>query len=237
MRPCMHYLDRGLVLTEYRSKFKSYVADQHQRTNDVVHKLIEHDVQSKQGFADRFEECRDCIQQLTEYVVVLDSDSVERHEELKSAIEQYQSLESTNQFVSGYYIRERRISRVSSWSLLTKIMGLKLGVIRSENKEGDSWNFRARWPLKLPFRLGCVITAHTVIRGSLLSLPTFGLRPQSTVSTDSAIIKACQTSDVPWLQGILETRQGHPNDRTPDDLTVFRVGRKSVGISKALNGD
>ena len=142
---------------------------------------------------------------------------------MKDGLEKLQNFKYTHDIVSGFYIREKRATRIHRWNSLTRYLGLKLNVIISDPKDSDHWRFHARWPLPMPFGLSYVVTGDLVLQNYFPSLTRLILRPQNTIPTDSAIVKACQASDISELRYILENQQGHPNDRTVDDLTVFRV--------------
>ena len=75
----------------------------------------------------------------------------------------------------------------------------------------------------MPLGLSQVITARLLMEGCYPSIPKLGLRPQSIISPDSEIIKATELCDIPRIQELFQFKRAHPNDRTPEDLTVFRV--------------
>ena len=125
--------------------------------------------------------------------------------------------------VNKLHIRERRTAQVHHWKWLARILNIKSGVIISKAKDRRTWKFFTRWSLRLPLGLSQVVIGQMTIQNCLLSLPKLVLRPQNVISYDSEIIQACQLCDTKKLREILETKQAHPNDRTPDDLTVFRV--------------
>ena len=147
-------------------------------------------------------------------------DSARPHEELKSSLV-YPTAVHTQSLISSSYIRERRLAEVRHGIWLANFLGIKSSVIIRNQKFSS---ISARWPLSLPFGLSQVMTAQMFFQNGLpSSLPTLSLRPQSMVSCDSEIIRACETGDIARIRGILENRQAHPNDRTTDNLTVLRV--------------
>ena len=81
----------------------------------------------------------------------------------------------------------------------------------------------ARWPLYLPFGLSQVVRGSLLIQDLIPSIPKVVSRPQNVISSESKIIKPCESGDIPEIQKLLSYKLFHPNDRTPDDLTVFRV--------------
>lgn len=113
------------------------------------------------------------------------------------------------------------VARVHHWTWLANSLGIKSGII-TKAKDRRTLIF-ARWPLELPFGLSQVLTAHLLIQNFLPSLPKLVLRPQTIISHESEIIKACSDCDMPKVHELLKQKKCHPNDRTPDDLTVFRV--------------
>lgn len=95
----------------------------------------------------------------------------------------------------------------------------------------------ARWPLLLPFGLSQVITAQMLFQNGIPSFPKVRLRPQTVVPNNSELINACETGDITRIQGLFQTRQAYPNDRTTDDLTVLRVGAQACCSSPAYDED
>ena len=131
----------------------------------------------------------------------------------------------TYSMVSKLKIRERRAAQIyfSKW-WLANALGIKLGYIVSKTHNKSAWNIFVRWHLKLPLGLGRVVAGQAVIRDFYhLSLPNLGLRPQNIIPQDSDIIDACENGEILRIQDILSAKKAHPNDRTPDNLTVFRV--------------
>lgn len=154
-------------------------------------------------------------------------DSRKQNEELKDSVRCLQLCKNVNfihKLVSSPYIRERRASRIYQPKFLGRLLGLKLGIILSQARDRSALNISARWPLKLPFGLGQVITGQLLLRNGIPSLPRMGLTPQNVIPKDSEIIKACEECDIQRIQEILMTKQAHPNDRTPNEHTVLRVG-------------
>ena len=134
----------------------------------------------------------------------------------------------TAQFSSQFYIREPRRAGVHRWDWLARYLGLKSDIIVSKIEDHTSISIFARWPLELPFRLGHTVTGQMLWQSAFPSILKLGLSPQNTIPRDSEIITACQKGDMLKIREILTTKQVHPNDRTPDNLTVFRVGRLAV---------
>ena len=125
--------------------------------------------------------------------------------------------------VSKLHIRERRTAQVHHCNWLARILNIKAGVIISNAKDRRNWKLFTRWSLRLPLGLSQVVIGQMKIQNCLPSLPKLVLRPQNVISCDSEVIQACQLCDIKKLREILGSKQAHPNDRTPDDLTVFRV--------------
>lgn len=142
---------------------------------------------------------------------------------LKDNLRLYRDTVYIHSLVSRLYIRERRTAQVHYWNWLAKILDVKAGIIMSGAKDRRTWKLFARWPLGLPLGLSQVFIGQMTIQNCLPSLLKLVLRPQNVISCDSEIIQACQLCDMKKLREIFETKQAHPNDRTPDDLTVFRV--------------
>ena len=128
----------------------------------------------------------------------------------------------TQSLASRQYNRERTVAEIHLWANLARSLGIQSAIVISKGKSHRVQLF-ARWPLKLPFGLSQVITVYFVIQNTLPSIPKVVLKPQSVLSPDSQIIKACETANIPWIRELLGSRRAHPNDRTPDNLTVFRV--------------
>ncbi len=164
------------------------------------------------------------------------SESAIRHEELKNSL-LYPTVVYTHRLISNSYIRERRAAQVRHWNWLAKYLGIKSGVITSKVKDQNISTIFARWPLLLPFGLSQVITAQLLFQNGLPSFPKLRLRPQTIVPRDSEIISACEKGDITRIQGLFQTRQAYPNDRTTDDLTVLRVGLQALRSSLKSEGD
>ena len=113
------------------------------------------------------------------------------------------------------------------WNWLAKYLGINFGVIVSKVPNRRTHIF-ARWPLYLPFGLSQVVTGSLLIQYLVPSLPKVVSRTQNVISPDSKAIKACESGNIPEIQRLLRDKQFHPNDRTPDDLTVFRVCWQAV---------
>lgn len=139
---------------------------------------------------------------------------------------------------SKQYVRERTAADTYLWDWLSQTIGIRTGVIISKWKPKRT-RFFARWSLKLPFRLSQAVTGHLVLRHCFLTIPKVMIRPQNAIPPGSMIIKACQTRDTAQIKELLRCKEAHPNDRTPDDLTVFRVCwlslRKSCYIHVKIN--
>lgn len=141
---------------------------------------------------------------------------------LTDQLESYQNAVYTQSLASRQYNRERTVAEIHLWDNLARSLGIQLAIIISKGNNHRVQLF-ARCPLKLPFGLSQAITVYFVIQKSLPSIPKVVLNPQRIVSPDSQIIKACETADIPWIRELLGSRRAHPNDRTPDNLTIFRV--------------
>ena len=159
---------------------------------------------------------------LTQYSEEIRSVSAVRHEELKRSL-LYPTVVYIYRLLPSTYIRERRVAQVRYWNWLAKYLGIKSGVIISTAKDQSTFTTFARWPLLLPFGFSQVITAQFLFQNGLPCLPKLGLRPQTVVSKDSEIIRACEAGDITGIQRLFKIRQAQPNDRTTDDLTVLRV--------------
>ena len=120
------------------------------------------------------------------------------------------------------YVRERIAGQIFEWNWLAKCLGIKCSVIISKVRSRRTHIF-ARWPLYLPFGLSQLVTGSLQVQGLIPSLPKVVSRPQNVISAESKIIRACESGDIAEIQKLLRNKQFHPNDRTPDDLTVFRV--------------
>lgn len=131
--------------------------------------------------------------------------------------------------ISGRDVKKKKATCVYQLTLPTG--ALKFGAVVAPAKERSSLRIFARGDLRLPFRLGQLITGDMLIKDGIPSHPKLLIRPQNLIPADSAIIKACQTCDLPEIQKLLTAKHAHPNDRTPDNLTVFRV---SLKLSKIL---
>ncbi len=125
------------------------------------------------------------------------------------------------------YVRERIAGQIYEWDWSAKCLGIKSGVIISKVRNRRTHIF-ARWTLYLPFGLSRVVTGSLLIQDLIPSLPKVVSRPQNVVSSDSKIMKACESGDIAEIQKLLRDKKFHPNDRTPDDLTVFRVRWQAI---------
>lgn len=125
--------------------------------------------------------------------------------------------DATPKSVCGRYIKEQHEKNMYEWAFICG--GFKIGVYIAPNR----WRVYARWPLALPFRLSQVIGGDYVVSNGVLSLPKLETRPQNSIPADSEIVKACQACHIPKIQDLLMTEKAHPNDHTPDDLTILGV--------------
>lgn len=125
------------------------------------------------------------------------------------------------------YVRERIAGDVYEWNWLAKSLGIKAGVIISKVRNRRTHVF-VRWPLYLPFGLSQVVTGSLLVQDLIPSLPKVVSRPQNVMSSESKVFKACESGNIAEIQKLLKDRQFHPNDRTPDDLTVFRVRWQAI---------
>ena len=152
---------------------------------------------------------------------------MKQHQELLDCLELYRNVNYTFNLVANSYVRERRGSQIRQWKWLAQLIGLKIGIVTTFAAKSNTSTIFAHWALRLPLGLSQVLTAHIIFRNYLPSLPRLALRPQNVIPPNSAVIQACQTCDVAGLQQLLATRQAHPNDCTPEGLTVFRVSQAS----------
>lgn len=57
------------------------------------------------------------------------------------------------------------------------------------------------------------------------TLPRWRLRTQNVIDPSANVIEACSDGDVWRVREILAMGEAHPNDRTPDNITVLWVSR------------
>ena len=150
----------------------------------------------------------------------LKSDAADRQELLKYVRQSHRNSHTYRH--AKQYIRKRIAGQVYHWGWLAKCLGIKSGVIISKVRNRRTRIF-ARWPLYLPFGLSQVFTGSLLMEDLIPLLPRVVLTPQNVISSDSKIIKVCESGDITEIQKLLKDKEFHPNDRTPDGLTVFRV--------------
>ncbi|KAL6720983.1 hypothetical protein ACLMJK_000083 [Lecanora helva] len=153
----------------------------------------------------------------------MELDSVARQAEIRDSLRSHRD-DSMHHLIYGPPIRENRAADVHQWNLLADPLGIKLGVIISSVTNGNARKYYARLPLNLPFGMRQVVTGSISFENFFPSFPKFKLSPQKIIATESEIITACQGRNHSRVRELLEARQAHPNDRTPEDLTVFHVG-------------
>ena len=160
----------------------------------------------------------------------LHSESGGRQEKLLSTsqaleiLQLYRDTTCIQRQVTSHYVRERKTAQVYQWDWSAKFPGIKLGVILPQLRVRKMFKVFAKWNVKLPFGLSQIVRAQLNVQDYFPSIPKLSLRPRRIISVDSEIILACEASDILKIQDLLTSRQAHPNDRTPDNLTVFRVG-------------
>ena len=128
----------------------------------------------------------------------------------------------TYNLLANSYIKKQMPAQTGCWEWLKGYVGVRLRIITSMMDSQKTCMY-ARVSIILPTGSSYVITLRWLGHWTAPSLPKFSIRPQNVVRSDSPIIQACQTRDIIWLQDILSRKEGQPNDRTPDGLTVFRV--------------
>lgn len=150
-------------------------------------------------------------------------ESENRHQANDINLQLLQSVVYAYGIVSKSKIRKYSPAKIYKLDWLAKILGIKLGLIISGTEHHSAWNVFARWDLSLPLRLGHVFTGHLIIRNSWPTLPRLGLRFQNLIPSDSDMVKACKAGDITRVRDLLDVKTVHPNDKTPDNMTVFRV--------------
>jgi hypothetical protein len=109
--------------------------------------------------------------------------------------------------------------------------GMSLRMIISKaamEKDCNVYDWFFKWGLRLPLSWGRVLTGRMRVLGSWPSRPMLCLRQQNIIPYDSVIIEACKTNDISTIQKLFATGQARPNDTTPENLTLLRVGSLSV---------
>ena len=153
-------------------------------------------------------------------------ESASRHEDLKNSL-LCPAIIYTTRIISSSHIREKRRSQISHWGWLTKYLAFRLGLIVYGEQDRNAVNFFLRCALQLPLGMSKVLTAQILLQNWFPSCPRLRLSPQGVIPGDSEIIQACQDGDVSKIRGILLAHGAHPNDRTADGLTVFRVSSQA----------
>ena len=150
-------------------------------------------------------------------------EATNRQEEIQVSLRLLESIVLTYNNVANLKIRKYSAPREYKWESLAKTLGIKLSLITLRTQHRNSLNFFARWHLQLPLRLGYVATCHFIRRYSWPIIPKLRLSPQNIIPSNSEIIKACESSDIASIKRLLSAKAAHPNDKTPDNLTVFWV--------------
>ena len=124
---------------------------------------------------------------------------------------------------STLYMRKRLCSQVYRYDWLAHNLRLTMHAVVSEGCQASVDTLCLQCSMHLPFGMTWVLTAWWLFEGLRPSLPKIVLSPQNYIPSSAKIISACQSCDIRVIRELLETRQGHPNDRTTDNMTVFRV--------------
>ena len=151
-------------------------------------------------------------------------DAANRSDESKDNLPLSPAVVHMYRFVTSLYVREQRVSHVYHPRILVKVLGIQSNVITSNAVNGRStYSISARLSIRLPFGLSQAVVGQWRFRNFMPSLPNLILTPQNIIPCESEIIQACSRCEITRIRDILEARQVHPNDRTEDGLTVFRV--------------
>lgn len=111
---------------------------------------------------------------------------------------------------------------VQDWDTrLHKYLGITAGMIVYYSDGKNKYNFFFRWPIFWSKVL------NGRIESSWPSWPSLSiyalLRIQNVVPNDSVTVVACLQDDVTVLRSLCLTGKAHPNDTTPDNLTLLYV--------------
>ncbi|KAH7330013.1 ankyrin repeat-containing domain protein [Rhexocercosporidium sp. MPI-PUGE-AT-0058] len=104
----------------------------------------------------------------------------------------------------------------SKW--LNRYFGMKASLIVSRGDFHNTYTMFFRWPLIWTR----VITGRMTIHGLWPNRLSMSLRPLQIISYESPIIEACKNNDLGVIQELFATDKAHPNDTTPDNLTLLR---------------
>ena len=117
------------------------------------------------------------------------------------------------------------VHKFDNW--MTNCLGLDASIIISRDERRNVYGAYFRWPLK----------GAWVLKGSFTSSwptwPEFTIRSkfrvQNIVPADSEVVKTCSLADridggsLIKIKELFSSRKAHPNDTTPDNLTLMRV--------------
>ena len=141
----------------------------------------------------------------------------------KSQFRLFRILVLARDAASTLYMRKRLCSQVYRYDWLAHNLRLTMHAVVSEGCQASVDTLCLQCSMHLPFGMTWVLTAWWLFEGLRPSLPKIVLSPQNYISSSAKIISACQSCNITVIRELLETRQGHPNDRTADNMTVFRV--------------
>jgi hypothetical protein len=117
------------------------------------------------------------------------------------------------------------VHKFDNW--MTNYLGIDLSLIVSRDERRNVYNAHFRWPLKGALVLDWSLTS------SWPTWPQFTFRSkfrvQNIVPADSEIVKICSRADrinddsLSQIRELFLSGKAHPNDTTPDNLTLMRV--------------
>jgi hypothetical protein len=138
--------------------------------------------------------------------------------------DQIQDLRNT-MIYQGHHLSKTRHSqpKIYRWESLYETLGIRARVITSEKDSCSIRDTFVNFPVPLPFGYNQTMDVKLSFHGCWPSLPSIRLRPQRVIPVDSDIISACLRGDTTRAAILLRAGDAHPNDRTPENITVFRV--------------
>jgi hypothetical protein len=117
------------------------------------------------------------------------------------------------------------VHKFDNW--MTNYLGLDASLIISRDERRNVYSAYFRWPLKGAWVLSGSLTSSWPTWPELSIRSKF--RVQNTVPADADIVKACSIADriddtsLIKIKELFSSGKAHPNDTTPDNLTLMRV--------------
>jgi hypothetical protein len=115
------------------------------------------------------------------------------------------------------------VYKFDNW--MANYLGLDVSIIISRDERRNVYSAYFRWPLKGVWTLNWSLTSSWPTWPQLTIRSKF--RVQNIVPADSEIVKTCSLriddNSLIKIRELFSSGKAHPNDTTPDNLTLMRV--------------